>query len=142
KREIHIQQGNIVAETLTPSALEIGEGEVLILGNPPWVTNTALSALDSKNLPVKSNFKKHAGLDAITGKSNFDIAEFILLQLIRRFTRSRATVAMLCKNTVIRNLVAATKDQALPIGNLRAFVFDAAKEFGVAADASLFVADI
>src|SRR5439155_23931629 len=117
-------------------------GEVLVVGNPPWVTNTTLSALDSTNLPTKSNFKKHAGLDAITGKSNFDIAEFILLQLVRRFTKSRATVAMLCKNTVIRNLVAATKDQALPIGNLRAFAFDAAKEFGVAADASLFVADI
>jgi len=67
---------------------------------------------------------------------------FILLQLVRWFTKSRATVAMLCKNTVIRNLVAATKDQALPIGNLRSFAFDAAKEFGVAADASLVVADI
>jgi hypothetical protein len=101
-----------------------------------------LSALDSTNLPVKSNFKKHAGLDAITGKGNFDIAEFMLLQLIRDFTKSRATLAMLCKNTVIRNLVEATKAQALPISNLRAFTFDAAKEFGVAADASLFVADI
>ena len=142
KREIQIQQGNIFAEALSPGVLQIDEGEVLILGNPPWVTNTTLSALDSINLPTKSNFKKHAGLDAITGKSNFDIAEFILLQLVREFTKSRATVAMLCKNTVIRNLVAATKDQALPIGNLRAFAFDAAREFGVAADASLFVADI
>ena len=142
KREIQIQQGNIFAEALAPSVPQTDEGEVLVVGNPPWVTNTTLSALDSTNLPTKSNFKKHAGLDAITGKSNFDIAEFILLQLVRRFTKSRATVAMLCKNTVIRNLVAATKDQALPIGNLRAFAFDAAKEFGVAADASLFVADI
>ena len=49
---------------------------------------------------------------------------------------------MLCKNTVIRNLVEATKDQSLPIRNLRAFAFDADKEFGVAADASLFVADV
>ena len=142
KREIHINQGNIFAEVLTPSVLRIGEGEVLILGNPPWVTNTTLSALDSKNLPAKSNFKKHVGLDALTGKSNFDIAEFILLQLIRAFTKSRATVAMLCKNTVIRNLVEATREQTLPINNLRAFTFDAAKEFGVAADASLFVAEI
>ncbi len=142
KREIHINQGNIFAEVLTPEVLQIGAGEVLILGNPPWVTNTTLSALDSTNLPAKSNFKKHAGLDALTGKSNFDIAEFILLQLIRGFTKTQATVAMLCKNTVIRNLVEATSEQALPINNLRAFTFDAAKEFGVAADASLFVADI
>src|SRR5436190_11466931 len=142
KREIQIQQGNIFAEALAPGVLQIDEGEVLILGNPPWVTNTTLSGLDSTNLPTKSNFKKHAGLDAITGKSNFDIAEFILLQLVRGFTKSHATIAMLCKNTVIRNLVEGTKQQALPIGNLRAFAFDAAKEFGVAADASLFVADI
>lgn len=142
RREIQIQRGNIFSEPLTPSVLQIGEGEVLILGNPPWVTNTTLSALESKNLPAKSNFKGHSGLDAITGKSNFDIAEFILLQIIRGFTRSQATVAMLCKNTVIRNLVEATKEQALPISNLRAFAFDAAKEFGVACDASLFVADI
>lgn len=142
KREIQIQQGSIFADTLTAGALQVNEGEILILGNPPWVTNTALSALDATNLPAKSNFKKHAGLDAMTGKSNFDIAEFILLQLIRGFTKSHATIAMLCKNTVIRNLVEATREQALPIDNLHAFTFDAAKEFGVAADASLFVANI
>src|SRR5437773_5652807 len=142
KREIQIQQGNIFAEALAPSVPQTDEGEVLILGNPPWVTNTTLAALDSTNLPTKSNFKKHAGLDAITGKSNFDIAEFILLQLVRGFTKSHATIAMLCKNTVIRNLVEGTKEQALPISNLRAFAFDASEEFGVAADASLFVADI
>ena len=142
KREIHIKQGNIFADTTTASVLEISSGEILILGNPPWVTNTTLSALDSTNLPAKSNFKKHAGLDAITGKSNFDIAEFILLQLIRGFAKSHATVAMLCKNTVVRNLVESTKTQALPISNLKAFTFDAAKEFNVACDASLFVADI
>jgi len=142
KREIQIRQGNIFAETFKTSALQSDEDEILILGNPPWVTNTALSALDSTNLPAKSNFKKHAGLDAITGKSNFDIAEFIILQLIHSFVKSHATLAMLCKNTVIRNLVEGTKEQALPIGNLRAFAFDAGREFGVAADASLFVADI
>jgi len=142
KRQVEIQRGNIFAGALTTTALNTDEGEILILGNPPWVTNTVLSALESTNLPAKSNFKKHAGLDAITGKSNFDIAEFILLQLVRGFTRSHASIAMLCKNTVIRNLVAGTKEQALPISNLRAFAFDAGKEFGVAADASLFVADI
>src|SRR5207244_5466142 len=92
KREIHIKQGNIFANALTPSALHIGEAEILILGNPPWVTNTTLSSLESTNLPAKSNFKGHSGLDAITGKSNFDIAELSLLQLIRDFTKSHATL--------------------------------------------------
>src|SRR5437899_3055883 len=56
KREIQIQSGNIFTEALTPGVLQIDDCEVLILGNPPWVTNTALSALDSTNLPAKSNF--------------------------------------------------------------------------------------
>src|SRR5207249_9257440 len=46
---------------------------LLVVGNPPWVTNAGLSAIGSSNLPQKTNFQKYAGLDAITGKSNFDI---------------------------------------------------------------------
>jgi len=38
--------------------------------NPPWVTNSQLSALNSNNLPAKSNFKQAKGIDAITGKQN------------------------------------------------------------------------
>lgn len=45
---------------------------VLVLGNPPWVTNAQLGVLGSMNLPRKSNFQNHSGLDAVTGKSNFD----------------------------------------------------------------------
>lgn len=30
---------------------------ILILGNPPWVTNTELSILKSTNIPIKSNLK-------------------------------------------------------------------------------------
>jgi hypothetical protein len=142
KRAIHIKQGNIFTDGFPPELLHASRGPVLVLGNPPWVTNTALSALNSSNLPSKSNFKGHSGLDAMTGKSNFDIAEFILLQLIRNFAETEATIAMLCKNIVIRNLIEATKTQGLPITNVRAFTFDAAKEFDVACDASLFVADL
>ena len=35
---------------------------VLILGNPPWVTNSKLSEIGSDNLPAKTNFKKNKGL--------------------------------------------------------------------------------
>jgi type I restriction-modification system DNA methylase subunit len=58
-------------------SLNINE-DVLVLGNPPWVTNATLSTLESNNLPTKSNFKQHTGLDALTGKGNFDIGESIL----------------------------------------------------------------
>ena len=49
--------------------------KVLLIGNPPWVTNSYLGNIESNNLPVKSNFKGFSGLDAMTGKGNFDIAE-------------------------------------------------------------------
>ena len=45
--------------------------EILVIGNPPWVTNSKLSSLNSTNLPIKSNFKNHSGLDAMTGKGKF-----------------------------------------------------------------------
>ena len=59
--------------------------QVLIIGNPPWVTNSTLSALSSNNLPIKTNFKKLNGIDAMTGASNFDICEYIILQLINEY---------------------------------------------------------
>ena len=34
-----------------------GHEEVLVLGNPPWVTNSSLSNSPTSNLPVKSNLK-------------------------------------------------------------------------------------
>ena len=39
--------------------------QILVIGNPPWVTNSTLSTLGSDNLPVKSNFKGIKGIDAI-----------------------------------------------------------------------------
>src|SRR5258708_39783900 len=55
---------------------------VLLLGNPPWVTNAHLGSMGSRNLPTKSNFHNHSGLDAKTGKANFDISEWMLIRLI------------------------------------------------------------
>src|SRR5690606_38293512 len=52
-------------------------GPLLIAGNPPWVTNAALGALEAGNLPRKSNHAGLKGLDARTGKSNFDISEWM-----------------------------------------------------------------
>lgn len=59
-----------------------GKSRVLIIGNPPWVTNSALGQLGSKNLPSKTNFQGLRGMDARTGKANFDIAEWMLIRLM------------------------------------------------------------
>lgn len=113
------------------------KAEYLLIGNPPWVTNAQLGELASKNLPVKSNFKKLSGLDALTGKSNFDIAEFILLKLFKEFEKTKGTIAFLVKNSVIKNIIESCKNK---VSNFQQYTFDAKKEFDVATDASSFVA--
>ena len=115
---------------------------LLILGNPPWVTNTKLSTLNSKNLPTKSNIKGLNGIDAITGKSNFDIAEFILLSMINLFSNRECKIAMLCKTSVVKNLVKDMKRLSLNLSDIKSLVINSKKEFGINADAALFVADI
>ena len=112
--------------------------KTLILGNPPWVTNAELSGFNSKNLPEKTNFKGFSGLEAMTGKSNFDIAEYMMLKLLGDFAESGATLAMLCKTTVARNIIRDSKNCAFTLSNPISFVFDAKKEFGVSTDAVLF----
>lgn len=115
---------------------------LLILGNPPWVTNSKLSQLNSKNLPSKSNIKGLNGIEAITGKSNFDIAEFILLSMINSFSYRKCKIAMLCKTSVVKNLIKDMKRLSLNISNNKSLIIDAKKEFGISADATLFMADI
>jgi hypothetical protein len=114
---------------------------LLILGNPPWVTNSELSTLDSSNLPSKTNIKGYRGIEAITGKGNFDIAEYIILQMIQRFHGQKGRIAMLCKTSVIKNIVRDTQKLYLDIHNIQSLLIDTEREFSINADAALFVAD-
>lgn len=116
----------------------IADKNLLILGNPPWVTNSELSTLDSNNLPDKSNFKNHKGLDAITGKGNFDICEYIILMMLEEFSNYDGWLAMLAKNSVIKNIVYELPKKEYRISSLRALQIDAKKYFHAAVDASLF----
>jgi len=115
---------------------------ILVVGNPPWVTASQLGALRSKNLPLKSNFQNHRGLDAITGKANFDIAESMLICLIEWMSSRQGTVAMLLKQSVARKVLFYSWKQDSPIVNASIYRFDAKKHFGVSVDACLLVCDI
>ena len=89
---------------------------LLILGNPPWVTNATLGSLGSANTPDKINFQNRRGIDAITGKSNFDISEWMLLNMLDWIDGKHATIAMLCKTSVARKvLTPAWKRRTLKI---------------------------
>ncbi len=109
---------------------------VAVIGNPPWVTNSHQGRHGSANVPVKSNTMKLRGIEAITGKSNFDISEFITLRLLEMAQHNHGGISFLLKNSVIRNIVMKQKTMPLRIGGIRQLGIDASKEFGVAVAAS------
>jgi hypothetical protein len=112
---------------------------LLIIGNPPWVTNSQLSSIQSYNIPLKSNIKGLAGIEAITGKGNFDIAEYIILQLLSEFSMYNCTLAMLCKTIVAKNIMRDIDLFNFTVSNADLFTFSASEVFGVNCDAGLFV---
>ena len=73
KPDTSLYLGNVFKFDFQDTKRSVENCDILILGNPPWVTNSELSSLNSNNLPKKTNFKELNGLDAITGKGNFDI---------------------------------------------------------------------
>ena len=111
--------------------------KVLVLGNPPWVTNSELSSLGSKNLPKKTNFQGLNGFDAKTGKANFDIAEWMLIRLIEALPPSGA-LAMLCKTMTARKVLRHLWKTNGGREQSSLFLIDAKKHFNVSVDACLF----
>ena len=112
---------------------------ILIIGNPPWVTNSMLSAGNSPNLPPKTNFKALRGIDALTGTSNFDLCEFMILRLIWDFRNTNTTIAMLCKTTVARNVFQELQRCQIGFEYFELLLFDAQKEFGVCVSACVLL---
>ncbi len=117
-------------------------GPLLVVGNPPWVTNSELGGLESGNLPPKSNFKGRSGFGAKTGESNFDIAEYIWIKLIKELAWARPTIALLCKTAVARNILSYAESAGLPISAPEIYLINAKKWFDAAVDASLFRVDV
>ena len=112
---------------------------ILAIGNPPWVTNSTLGALRGTNLPTKSNFRGLSGLDAVTGKSNFDISEWMLLHLLECLSGRDATLAMLCKTAVARKVLVHAWKGSLGVAKSAIYRIDAAEHFGASVDACLLV---
>ena len=115
----------------------------LVVGNPPWVTNSQLGTLDSDNLPKKSNIDKLAGIEAIMGKSNFDISEWIITKIIEElFLSKKGVLAMLCKTNVARSVFLHNNRNGYKNVGYKIFKIDSNKEFKVSVDACLFMCDV
>lgn len=112
---------------------------LLILGNPPWVTSSELALLQSANLPSKSNFQQRRGYDAITGKSNFDISEWMLLQHLDWLKNRGGAVAVLCKTAVARKVLLHAWKHGLPTTSSSMFLIDAQRYFSASVEACFLV---
>lgn len=81
-------------------------------------------------------------MEALTGKSNFDIAEYICRQMISLMSGEHGYLALLLKNSVIRNILYEQNTNILPIKDIHQYSIDAQKEFNVSVSASLFFAQL
>ena len=115
--------------------------KALVIGNPPWVTNSQLGVLNSKNLPEKSNLKGLSGFEALSGKSNFDISEWMIMSLSRELSKRKGVLAMLCKTSVARNVFIHNFKSGMKKVSYKMFKIDSKKEFDVSVDACLFLVD-
>ena len=129
-KRVHIFNENFFTY---PIEMHIKNEETLFLGNPPWATNSELNF----NLPNKENFKKLSGTDAITGASNFDICEYIILKLMEKSIGRKVSIAMLCKTSVARNVLLEIDRKDMCIDAVEIYKFDSAKVFGISASACL-----
>jgi hypothetical protein len=125
-----------------PSLLRELPDPLLVIGNPPWVTNTRLSALGSGNLPQKSNFHRRRGLDAITGKANFDISEWMLVRFLDWLNGRRAVLALLCKAAVARKALSYAWKHEITVKDSEIYIVDAEESFGASVAACLLVCEL
>lgn len=148
--EINEMYANI-AKTKVPSAkIEIGnifnittknlcnENSVLIIGNPPWATNSNLYF----NLPKKTNFRGLRGIDALTGASNFDICEYIILKLLNEYKYTNSTICMLCKTSVARKVILEISRKHIACQKVEMLNFNSNKTFGVSVPACVLVIEL
>lgn len=136
---VEVFQRDFFTENWKENLTRHGKGRVLVIGNLPWVTNSDLSRADSRNVPPKSNFQGLRGFDARTGKSNFDISEWMLIRLIEALPNDGA-IALLCKTTAARKVLRYFWKKGEGREGSALFRIDAKAEFDVSVDACLFTA--
>lgn len=112
---------------------------ILVIGNPPWVTNASLGREGGENLPRKSNFQRRRGLAARTGHANFDISEWMLIQLLAALRGKDATLAMLCKTSTARKVLRHAWKQGSDLYPSTLHLIDAGRHFGASVDACLLL---
>ncbi|PWC87197.1 hypothetical protein TSH100_10400 [Azospirillum sp. TSH100] len=141
QRDVTVRHCNFFETDWSAEAAKLPD-PLLITGNYPWVTSAALGAIQSSNLPAKSNFRGYGGLDALMGKSNFDISEWMLLRNLEWLDGRSGAIAMLCKTAVARKILNHAWRSELSVRRARIYAIDAMASFGAAVDACFFFLEV
>jgi tRNA1(Val) A37 N6-methylase TrmN6 len=112
---------------------------ILIIGNPPWITSAEMTVLNGSNLPTKTNIYKYRGLEAKTGKSNFDISEWVIITLLNALSGYDGVLAMLCKTSVARKALRYCYNNQLTLKQASMHLINTKEHFNVTVDACLFI---
>jgi hypothetical protein len=112
---------------------------LLVLGNLPWVTNSEIGVIGGNNLPVKSNLHKVSGFDAMTGSSNFDISEWMLIQLFKGLVHLKGYLAILCKVSVARKVLKYAYINNIQLSSANLYQINSKKYFNAAVQSCLFL---
>jgi hypothetical protein len=137
-KQVQILQGDFFTTDWSEIVARLPK-PILILGNPPWVTNATLGSLGSSNVPRKANEDNLRGIDALTGMSNFDISEWMLRKNVQWLADTPGMLAVLCKTAVARKVLYYTWSQGLPVESAEIRRIDAQLHFGASVDACLLV---
>ena len=135
---VYIHEADFFSQDWDANLADI-DGDLLVLGNFPWVTSSQQGAIGGKNLPTKSNFQGHSGFDAMTGKANFDISEWMLLRVLSWFRRRSGAIGMLVKTAVARKILSQAHQQGATVVDASMYNIDSKKHFNAAVDACLLV---
>ncbi|HLA88384.1 MAG TPA: hypothetical protein VJL10_10195, partial [Anaerolineales bacterium] len=87
--------------------------------------------------PAKNNFQNHDGFDAMTGKSNFDISEWMLIQVGDWLKNRKGYLAMLCKTSVARKFLHHLQTSRAGVFHSAVYTIDAKKYFNASVEACL-----
>lgn len=136
KERITLKQGDFFEFDWNRTFKNIN-GSVLVIGNFPWVTNSQQGIIGGSNLPAKNNFQNHNGFDALTGKSNFDISEWMLIQAGDWLKNRKGYLAMLCKTSVARKFFHHLQINRTGVFRSAVYTIDAKKYFGASVEACL-----
>lgn len=79
------------------------------------------------------------GFRIVNMGSNFDICEYIILQLINEYRNTNTVISMLCKTSVARNVFKELTRNYINFLSCDMLEFDAAKVFGINASACVLV---